>query len=403
MKGNNEDPDFWSFALNNLDYMISIREHIHAHPELSDEEFETANLVFEELNKFGVENVKKIAQTGVTGVITGDLPGPTILLRADMDALEIDEQVDVPYRSQKKGIMHACGHDGHTASLLGVAKILMENKCSLKGKIVLAFQPAEEGEGGAKRMIEEGILENPKVDYAFAFHVSEIDQEGMIGLFSGGFQSSCDDITIEFHGVGGHGSTPHLCVNPIDLGMDFLQRIRTYIANGFYGGENNVLSFGQFVSGYAGNIIPDQAELKGSLRTYHIESRKLILEKIEECLQQTVSLYGGHFTLKAHPFAPVLYNDPDLLDKSTSLLKKYCDPNLLVFLKKPAVGSEDFAFFSEKVPSLYYTVGVCKDKQLSLHSPDFEWRSHVLKYSCWSMLCLAYHLNEYVATSGDTQ
>ncbi len=403
MQHNKTQLDLWALVQENLNDMVSTREHLHTHPELSGEEFATAQLVFDKLIKFNVEEVRKIAKTGVTGLIRGSLPGPAILLRADMDALPIEEKADVSYRSQNKGVMHACGHDGHTASLLGVAKILAQHKETLKGTVVLAFQPAEEGDGGAKRMIEEGILENPKVDYAFAFHVCEVDKEGMVGILAGGFQSSCDDLIVEFQGMGGHGSTPHLCINPIDLGMDFLQRIRHYVNGHFDGKQGNILSFGQFTAGHAGNIIPDTAELKGSLRTYNVDSRQLILTKIKECLQQTVSLHGGSYTLKAHPFAPVLYNDPKLTERSTALLQKYGDPDRLIFLKNPAVGSEDFAFFSEKVPSFYYTVGVCKDTVLSLHSADFQWDSRVLQYSCWTMLNLVYHLAEFLPLPEGTQ
>ena len=222
--------DLWSETQKNLDYIVSTREYLHQNPELSEQEFQTSQFVFNQLQLFGVEDVSMIAQTGVTGLIKGALPGPVVLLRADMDALAIEELSNVPYKSQNPGVMHACGHDGHTASLLGVVKILMENRHLLKGTVRLAFQPAEEGAGGACRMIEEGILENPKVDYAFAFHVWDALPEGKIGIRSGGLWASCDDLIIELIGKGGHGSQPYKCVNPLLMGADIIQRMDTYLA-----------------------------------------------------------------------------------------------------------------------------------------------------------------------------
>lgn len=388
--------DLWSEVQKNLDYIVSTREHLHQNPELSDQEFNTSQLVFDELKKFGVDSVQMVATTGVTGLIHGALPGPTILLRADMDALPITECTNLPYQSKNTGVMHACGHDGHTASLLGTVKILMENKHLLSGTIRLAFQPAEEGAGGASRMIAEGILDNPKVDYAFAFHVWGLIPEGKIGIRSGGLWASCDDITIKLIGQGGHGSQPYKCVNPILMGTDIIQQTNTYLAQYCQGTLGTVLSFGQFNSGSAGNIIPNTAELKGSLRAYDNESRMILLEKLEQCIQNTVNFHGGAYELDANFFAPACQNDPELTTQMLELLAKHCGADFVEMMQEPAGGSEDFAFFSQQVPSFFFMLGIKRDKEVMLHTPDFQWDSRALQYSCWAMLTIVFHLNEFI-------
>lgn len=388
--------DLWSEVQKNLDYMTSTREYLHQHPELSEQEHNTSKFVFEQLQNFGVEDVQMIAQTGVTGLIKGTLPGPVVLLRADMDALPIDECTDLTYKSQNPGVMHACGHDGHTSSLLGSVKILMENRHLLKGTIRLAFQPAEEGAGGANRMIEEGILDNPKVDYAFAFHVWGMIPEGKIGVRSGGLWASCDDITIELIGQGGHGSQPYKCINPILMGSEIIQKMNTYLAQSCKGTLGTVLSFGQFTSGSACNILPERAELKGSLRAYDNESRKTLLEKLEQCIQQTTDFYGGSYKLNAQFFAPPCQNDPELTTQMTSLLKEHCGEDFIEIMTEAAGGSEDFAFFSQKVPSFFFMLGIKKDDDIALHTPDFQWDSRVLQYSSWAMLNIAFYLTDFI-------
>lgn len=382
----------------NLDYIVSIREELHRYPELSGEETRTAALVRQELQKFGVEDVRAIAHTGVTALIKGDLPGPVVLLRADMDALAVTETADVPYKSVTSGIMHACGHDGHTASLLGVAKILSENRHMLQGSVRLAFQPAEEGAGGALRMIEEGILENPKVDYAFAFHVLGTLDEGKIGVRSGGLWASCDDIVINLTGRGGHISQPYKCVSPILMGIEAVNRLNTYLAQSCRGDLGAVLAFGQFSSGSTCNIIPQTAELKGTLRTYDEESRKILLAKLEQSFQQAAAFHGGECRINAHFFAPACRNDPKLTGEMTALLQKHCGPERLVLMTEPATGAEDFAFFSQKTPSFYFMLGIrpAGSPDILLHNPGFKWDSRLLEYSGWAMLNMVFNLTDFV-------
>ena len=388
--------DLWSMVQDNLNYLVSTREYLHKNPELSGQEFNTARFIVNELKKFEVEDIKEIATTGVTGLIKGALPGPVVLLRADIDALPVEEKAPVAYQSKQNGVMHACGHDGHTASLLGVAKILMANRHLLKGTIKLAFQPAEEGEGGARRMIDEGILTNPKVDYAFAFHVSGFLDEGKIGIKRGGIWSSCDDLLIKLQGKGGHSSQPRLCINPVLSGTEVIQQMSRYMVEHYDETEGDTLAFCQFVSGKACNIIPDTAEIKGSLRSYKKEMRIQVLKELEQCLKQVTASYGGSYVLENHFFSPVCFNDEQLTKQMTQLLSKYYGKDALVFMEEAMSGSEDFAFFSQEVPSFYFMSGIRKDKDMVLHSPDFQWDSTALQYSSWAMLNIACHLTEFV-------
>jgi len=378
-----------------LPYMMEMREYFHAHPELSEKEFDTCKTVFQELSLMGIEDVKIIAGTGVTGLIRGALPGPVILLRADMDALPLQEKYDCPYASLVNGVMHACGHDGHTANLLGVAKILNTHKDCLHGTIRLAFQPAEEGNGGAARMIEAGILNNPKVDYALGLHVSGGLPKGYVGICHGEVSASCDDFTITLHGTGGHGSQPSMCVSPIQMGVDAIQHIQNYVYNRRADGDGVVLTFGQFQAGHSPNVIPDTAELKGTLRTYTEVKRKDILKKVDAILDDVTDVYGGSYDLDIVPFSPVCINDDKVTKKVETILNEKCADCVNVIPLIRSSGSEDFAYFSVAVPSTYYYVGIYSDKPVVGHSPDFHWDSNALKYMCETMLNVVYYFTKY--------
>jgi len=378
-----------------LPYMMEIREHLHAHPELSGQEFDTCKTIFQELSLMGVENVKIIAGTGVTGIIRGKLPGPVLLLRADTDALPLQEKADCPYASLVNGVMHACGHDGHTANLLGVAKILTQHRDCLRGTIRLAFQPAEEGDGGAARMIDAGILHKPDVDYALGLHVAGALPQGEIGIRSGELSASCDDFTITIHGKGGHGSQLFLCASPIQMGVDIIQAIQSYVYNCRRDGEGIILSFGQFRSGHNPNVIPDTAELKGTLRTYNESKRSLILDKLRHILDSVTQSYGGTYDLHIVPFSPVCINDDAVTARVKAIVEEQCAPTLRVVSQARGTGSEDFAYFSAAVPGTFYYVGVHGGTPVSSHSSDFHWDSAALKYMCSSMTHIVYYFESY--------
>ena len=378
-----------------LPYMMEMREYFHAHPELSEKEFDTCKTIFQELSLMGIEDVRIIAGTGVTGLIHGALPGPVVLLRADLAALPLTEKYACPYSSLVEGVMHACGHDGHAANLLGVAKILNKHRDCLRGTIRLAFQPAEEGNGGAARMIEAGILNLPPVDYALGLHVAGSLPKGYVGIGRGEIASSCDDFTITLHGKGGHGSQPSACISPIQMGVDIIQLIQNFVYNRYADGDGIVLTFGQFQAGHNPNVIPETAVLKGTLRTYHEEKRRIILDALEQILKNVTSTYGGFFDLDVVPFSPVCVNDDGVTDKVTHILQQHCADRVNVVALKRGAGSEDFANFSEAVPSAFYYVGVYGDAPVSGHSPDFHWDSNALKYMCETLLHIVYYFESY--------
>lgn len=378
-----------------LPYMMEMREYFHAHPELSEKEFDTCKTIFQELSLMGIEDVKIIAGTGVTGLIRGALPGPTLLLRADIDALPLVEKYDCPYSSLVHGVMHACGHDGHAANLLGVAKILNKHRDCLRGTIRLAFQPAEEGNGGAARMIDAGILNWPRVDYALGLHVAGGLPKGYVGIRSGEISASCDDFIITLHGKGGHGSQPSLCISPIQMGIDIIQQLQNVVYNCRADGDGVVLTFGQFQSGHNPNVIPDTAELKGTLRTYNETKRKIILDRMRHIISCVTATYGGSYDLQIVPFSPVCVNNEDTTRRVETILKEQCASLVDLIEMQRSSGSEDFAYFSAAVPSTFYYVGVYNDAPVIGHSSDFHWDSNALKYMCETMLTVVYYFDSY--------
>ena len=359
-----------------LPYMMEMREYFHAHPELSEKEFDTCKTIFQELSLMGIEDVKIIAGTGVTGLIHGALPGPVILLRADIDALPLTEKFDCPYSSLVDGVMHACGHDGHAANLLGVAKILNKHKDCLRGTIRLAFH-------------------NPRVDYALGLHVAGSLPKGYVGIGRGEISASCDDFTITLHGRGGHGSQPSLCISPIQMGIDIIQSIQSFVYNCHADGDGVVLTFGQFQAGHNPNVIPETAKLKGTLRTYNEEKRKRILDAIQAILKNVTTTYGGTFDLDVVPFSPVCVNDDGVTDRVVHILQAHCSHRVDLVPLKRGSGSEDFAYFSAAVPSSFYYVGVYSNEPVIGHSPEFHWDSNALKYMCETMLNIVYYFESY--------
>lgn len=387
--------DIYQAVQQTLPYMKEMREYFHAHPELSEKEFDTSKTIFQELTLMGIEDVKTIADTGVTGLIRGELPGPTLLLRADIDALPLTENYQCPYTSLVPGVMHACGHDGHAANLLGVARILSSHKDCLHGTIRLAFQPAEEGNGGAARMIDAGILQDPPVDYALGLHVAGNLPRGCIGVGYHEISASCDDFTIDLTGKGGHGSQPANCISPIQMGVDIIQAVENFVYNNRADGDGVVLTFGQFQAGHAPNVIPETAQLKGTLRTYNETKRQRILAALKLILQQVTKTYGGSYELHVVPFSPVCVNDETVTKKVIHILSDHCQQHMQLVPLRRGSGSEDFAYFSAAVPSTYYYVGIYDDAPVVGHSPEFHWDSSALQYMCESMLTIVYYFSSY--------
>ena len=369
--------------------MVRLRHHFHMYPEIGFKEFKTSQKIKEELKKINVDSIEDLAETGVVALIKGKYPGKTLLIRSDMDALLINEETDLEYKSKIPGVMHACGHDGHTAALLGTAMVLNEIKDKLHGNVKLVFQPAEEGEGGAKRMIEEGVLENPKVDGAIACHLWGQVPEGYIEFKEGALMASCDDFKIIIKGKGGHGSTPHLCINPIDISMQVINNIKSFISSKIDPFNPIVLSFGAINGGESCNIIPNEVEIKGTLRTFDDSIKMYIKNSMKEVLDYTTKCYGGSYEMEFLSFAPTVINDKFMVSLAKKTLGNVFGEDKILECKKPYTGSEDFSFFTKEVPSIILLVGIKKDLEILHHNSKFKWDDKNLLIACESLTVIA--------------
>lgn len=356
------------------DRIVSIRHDIHMYPELAFQEFRTSKLVAEELKKIGIEVQEGIAQTGVVGLIRGSRPGKTILIRADMDALEIEESVDVPYRSKLKGKMHACGHDGHTAGILGAAMILNDMKDEISGNIKLVFQPAEESSGGAKPMIDEGIMENPKVDAAIGCHLWGGFREGEVHIKEGAVMASPDIFDIRIMGKGGHAGIPHLSVDPVLMASQVICNIQGIVSRRTDPLKPVVISCCSIHGGESYNVIPNEVKIKGTVRTFHREIRDWIPTAIEEVLKTTTQSFGGDYDFKYIKRFPPLINDESMVNLARRSISKLIGKENVFKQSEANMGGEDFAYFAEAVPSVYYFIGITPENGDTIihHHPSFN-------------------------------
>jgi len=358
--------------------VVAYREHLHKHPELSFQEFETANFVEKTLINIGIQHIERIGKTGVTALILGknhSHEDSFIGLRADLDALPISEENEVSYKSMNEGVMHACGHDVHTSILLGAAEILNEIKDELPHPIKLIFQPGEEkNPGGASILINEGVLENPKVSHLFALHVYPEMHAGKIGYKPGLYMASCDEIYITIHGKGGHGAMPHQCIDPIAIGSTLVTTLQQIVSRNCDPKIPCVLTFGHFEALGATNVIPSKAILKGTFRTMDENWRENALLTIKKQVETIVESFGGTVEIEISKGYPCLINDESLTlqskDKLTTVLGEENVEELPIRLT-----SEDFAFYSQKVPVCFLRLGVGnknKETNYGVHHPKFD-------------------------------
>lgn len=371
--------------------LISWRRDFHEHPELSNREFRTAGIVAEHLHSLGMEVTTGVAHTGVVGVLRGGKPGPVVLLRADMDGLPVEERGDLPFKSKARGeyngqdvpVMHACGHDTHVAILMTAAEILARVRDDLPGTIKFVFQPAEEGapvgeEGGAELMIAEGVMENPKVDAAFALHVSALLEAGHIGYVSGPFYASVDDFKITVHGKQAHGASPWMGVDSVVIAAQIINALQTIVSRNLEITEHPaIVTIGSIHGGVRSNIIPETVELVGTIRALDEDMRAKIHQRVREIADGVATSMGATVDVQI-PMStsyPVTVNNPALTSASIGALKKVVSEDRLELLK-PITGSEDFAFFAREVPGLMIALGgKPPGKPLSEvaahHTPDF--------------------------------
>lgn len=370
--------------------VITWRRDIHQHPELSNRETRTSKLVADHLKKLGLPVRTGIARTGVTAVLKGGKPGPVIALRADMDALPVSEQVDVPFKStvtaeylgKKVGVMHACGHDSHVANLMGVAEMLVGMKQDLPGTVLFIFQPAEEGapegeEGGASIMIREGVFSEVKPEAVFGLHVTSTLNSGVIGYRSGPFMAASDAFRIEVQGRQSHGSRPWSGVDPIVAASQIVMGLQTIVSRQIDITElPAVVTIGKFDGGVRHNIIPDSVDMRGTLRTFDKDMRADIMKRIDRTATSIAASSGAQAKVTFNPGNnPVVMNNPQLTQRALPSLKRVAGDDKVVTL--PLItGSEDFAYYADLIPSLFFYVGVTPPGQdanaaPSNHSPLF--------------------------------
>lgn len=367
--------------------VIEWRRHFHEHPELSNQEFKTAETIAEHLKSLGIEVQTGVAKTGVVGLLKGDHPGKVVALRADIDGLPVTERNDLPFKSNveaefmgtKTGVMHACGHDTHIAILMGVAEVLSKHKDKINGTVKFIFQPAEEGpppgeEGGAKLMIKEGVLEYPKVDAIFGLHINSATPVGIIKYKSGGIMAAVERFVIHVKGKQSHGSQPWLGVDPIVISAKIIDGLQTIISReSDLTKEAAVITVGKITSGVRFNIIPESAELIGTIRSLDADMKAKIIKRMTEMTETIAKAYGGEATITFENFTSITYNDPDLTATMLPTLQKVAGADHVV-LTKAVTGGEDFSYFQEVVPGLYFFLGGMtpgNTEAFPHHTPDF--------------------------------
>ena len=389
--------------------VIAWRRDIHQHPELGNREFRTAKLVADHLRALGLEVQTGVAHTGVVGLLRGGRPGPVVALRADMDALPVTELTGLPfaskvraeYNGQEVGVMHACGHDTHVAMLMGVAEALAAMKNEVPGTVKFVFQPAEEGaplgeEGGMELMVKEGVLESPKVDAAFALHISSTDAVGAIYYTPGGAYASSDDFRILVRGRQSHGAAPWKSVDPVVTSAHIITALQTIVSRGVDITRNPaVVTVGKITGGVRSNIIPDSVELIGTLRALTPEDRKLLHERVRAIATNVAESFGATVDVRiplTHGY-PVTYNHEGLTQRMLPVLKAVAGPDRVVQLP-PETGAEDFSFAAERVPGLYIALGgrpanVSEADAPSHHTPTFMIDESALVLGVRAMTALA--------------
>ncbi|KPK93375.1 MAG: hypothetical protein AMJ88_08075 [Anaerolineae bacterium SM23_ 63] len=377
------------------DEIIALRRDFHRHPELGFQEHRTAGVVTTEMENLDLEVRTKIAETGVMALMVGERPGPTVLIRFDMDALPVQEETGAPYASIHDGVMHACGHDGHTAVGIAVAKLLHEHRANLPGKVKFVFQPAEEGLGGAERMVAEGVLENPKPDYSLSMHLWNDKPLGWIGITSGPAMAGAEKFKIEIRGEGGHGAAPHRAVDPVLAAAQITTTLQSIVSRNVDPRESAVVSVTQFQAGEAFNVIPSHATLHGTIRTFIPEVRELVLQRVEEVSRGVATAMGAAAQVEFTRLTPPVVNDRAIAAKLHTLVESMF-PEATIDSNEITMGSEDMAFFMEGIPSSYLFIGssnASRSLDAPHHNPRFDFdegalplASSIMAASVWSLL-----------------
>lgn len=373
---------FFAEAKELFPYTQQLRRDFHAHPELGFQEVRTAGIVTEELNKLGIEVSTGIAKTGVIGIIEGNGPGPVVLLRFDMDALPIEEETGAEYTSRNPGVMHACGHDGHTAIGLSVAKVLHKYKDDWPGTIKLVFQPAEEGLGGALMMVEEGVLENPRPDFSLGMHLWNESPIGQIMVTTGPAMAAAEMFTIRVTGKGTHAAIPNLGHDPIAAAAQIVTALQTVVSRNVDPLESAVVSITSFNGGTAFNVIPPAVEMKGTIRTFLPETREMVLRRVEEIVVGIAQSLGCSAEIVIEDVTPAVLNDEGLAEIVRKVRQEVL-PETEEVTGLRTMGSEDMAYLMDDIPGCYFFVGSRNEEKGLIwghHHPKFDVDEQALIY-----------------------
>jgi amidohydrolase len=368
------EPTSWAEEIGKrLDSMVALRRDFHRHPELSFQERRTAEIIAERLQKAGLEVRTGIAGTGVVGILRGDKPGKAIAWRADIDALPLTEILDAPFASGTPGVMHACGHDGHAAIAITLAELLSERRAEVPGTAVFIFQPAEELLGGAKPMIEAGVLDNPRVDEIYGLHLTTQDAAGSVNVRRGPTMASGDGFTVEVTGKGGHGAYPHLSVDPMTAAAHILIGMQSLVTKEVAAKETVVLSVGQIQAGTKNNIIPDKAVMRGTLRTFNLDVREQLLGRLQSFVADMARAYRAEARLDLTMGCPPVVNP----ERETDLVHRCAVDELgeaAVTEGPPVMASDDMSLFLRARPGCYFRVGIAPahGRPAPHHAPEFE-------------------------------
>lgn len=355
--------------------LVEWRRTLHQRPELGFREHLTAQFVAEKLQQWDIPYQTEIAQTGIVAMVSGKQPGPVLAIRADMDALPIQEQNTVPYRSQHDGVMHACGHDGHTAIALGTAYYLAQHPESFAGTVKFIFQPAEEGPGGAKPMIAAGVLENPRVDAIIGLHLWNNLPLGTVGVRDGALMAAVELFDCTIHGKGGHGAMPHQTVDSIVVSAQIINALQTIVARNVDPLKAGVVTIGKFQAGHARNVIADHAEMSGTVRYFDPSLRGFFKERVEQIIAGICQSHGATYNLDYRDLYIPVMNDPKIAELVRSVAETVVETPAGIVPECQTMGGEDMSFFLQEVPGCYFFLGSANiDKELAYphHHPRFD-------------------------------
>lgn len=370
--------------------LVEWRRHLHQRPELGFQEQLTAQFVAQKLQDWGIEHQTGIAKTGIVATISSERPGPVLAIRADMDALPIQEQNEVPYRSQHDGVMHACGHDGHTAIALGTAYYLSQNREHFAGTVKIIFQPAEEGPGGAKPMIEEGVLKNPDVDAIIGLHLWNSLPLGTVGVRSGALMAAVECFRCTILGKGGHGAMPHQTVDSVVVSAQIVNALQTIVARNVNPLESAVVTVGELHAGTAHNIIADTARMSGTVRYFNPAMEGYLGKRIEQVIAGICQSQGATYELDYWQLYPPVINDAKIAELVRSVASDVVETSAGIVPECQTMAAEDMAFFLQAVPGCYFFLGSsnpAKNLAYPHHHPRFDFDETALAMGVEIFVC----------------